>query len=66
MWKNSVKTYCRVYWPDSMEHAGSEFALRRRKTSLDCCLYSVKAFSVYTGNQHGLAILDGILFHHPH
>ena len=30
-----------------MEHAGSLLAVRRRKTSLDCCLYSVRAFSVY-------------------
>lgn len=30
-----------------MEQAGSEFALRRLNISLDCCLYSVKAFSVY-------------------
>ena len=40
-------TYCRVYWPDSIEQAGSEFAFKRLKTSLDCCLYSVNAFSVY-------------------
>lgn len=44
---DKVGTYCSVYAPLSIEQAGSEFAFNRRKTNLDCCLYSVKAFSVW-------------------
>lgn len=41
------KYYCRVYFPLSMEHFGSELGVMRRNTSFACCLCSCRVCSVY-------------------